>query len=208
MRTLVAIMVAGLLAAGCRTAALESGGLTYQPAPPPPTASHIPTGTLMLVRLNQSLTTDMNVGDTFTATVQEPLIAQNGQTVVPQGSVITGIITGVGGADRQSAIRLNFTHIDINGRSHPFTADIVSTHRLDERVDLSDVGRAAAIGAAAGAVLGAVIGPGRLRDALIGGALGAGAGTIISLGTGTGVERVLPAGTQMRIQTTQHVALN
>jgi hypothetical protein len=162
---------------------------------------------VLTVRLNDNLSTETtDVGDTFTVTVEEALVAQNGETVVPTGAVITGIITGVGGVREQAAIRLNFTRINVAGASHPFTADIVSTHRMDERIDPSDVGRAAVIGAAAGAVLGAVIGSGTLRDVLIGGALGAGAGTIISLGMG-GVEQVLPAGTHLMLQTRQQVDL-
>jgi hypothetical protein len=62
------------------------------------------------------------------------------------------------------------------------------------------------VGAAAGAVLGAIIGDGDLRDILVGGALGAGAGTIISLGRGD-IAHELPAGTHMLLQTTDRVEL-
>jgi hypothetical protein len=68
------------------------------------------------------------------------------------------------------------------------------------------VARGAATGAAAGAVLGAIIGGRDLDDIIKAGAVGAAAGTVISLGVGN-VEHVLPAGTRMTIQATQSVAL-
>jgi hypothetical protein len=54
-------------------------------------------------------------------------------------------------------------------------------------------------GVAAGAILGRSV-----RGALIGGVLGAGAGTAISLGTGN-VHASLPAGTPMTLELTQPV---
>jgi hypothetical protein len=61
-------------------------------------------------------------------------------------------------------------------------------------------------GAAAGAVVGAIIG-GSLKDILVGGALGAGAGTIISLGTGD-QQNSLPAGSELDLRVTQRVAMS
>jgi hypothetical protein len=69
-----------------------------------------------------------------------------------------------------------------------------------------DVREKAAVGAAAGAVLGAVIG-GSLKDILVGGVLGAGTGTIISLGMGD-LEASLPQGTEMTLRSTTRVAQN
>jgi hypothetical protein len=48
---------------------------------------------------------------------------------------------------------------------------------------------------------------GGLAGTLLGGALGAGAGTIISLGTGD-VDATIPAGHTMTIRTTDRLALN
>ena len=55
-------------------------------------------------------------------------------------------------------------------------------------------------------MLGAIVSGGDLDKILLGGALGAAAGTVISLGMGD-VEGVLPAGTTMQLQTTRTVAL-
>jgi hypothetical protein len=202
-------LAAGLGLGACQTMPAETTPATApMPAPPPPDASYIPAGTVLNVQLSNELsTTTARVGDTFTVTVTEPLIATNGQVVVPEGAVITGMVTGVGAVrdEEPAAIRINFLRINIGGISHPLTAEITSTHVPMQEDAGHDAARAAATGAVAGAVLGAIL-TGELRDALIGAALGAGAGTIISLGTGD-VEAVLPEGTRMTIRTFERISL-
>jgi hypothetical protein len=206
----VALSAGVLIVAGCAAAPVETGPVApAQPAPPPADARAIPARTLLDVRLDQELgTTASRVGDTFTATVEEPLIAANRQTVVPAGAVITGMVTGVGPvAEGQevAAIRLNFLRINIDGVSHPVSASIVGTRLPGAAQRPGDETQEIVTAAAAGAVLGAILG-GELRDMLVGAALGAGAGTVISLGTGE-AEAVLPAGTQLRLQTVDRVQL-
>ena len=89
-----------LLALGaCRSAEVQTGPpIGAQPAPP--TADAIPAGTLLQAELNQTIGTERNrVGDRFTATVTRPLVAQNGQTIVPEGALIHGVITGLDDSD-------------------------------------------------------------------------------------------------------------
>lgn len=201
----------GLGLAACQSAPVAT---TPEPVPMPAAAapgdaSAIPAGTMLDVRLETELnTTTSRVGDTFTVTVTEPLVAQNGQTVIPEGAVITGMVTGVGRATPSdpAAIRLNFLRISLGGVSHPLTAEIAGTSLPMEQEGADPTARAAATGAVVGAVLGAIV-TGSLRDALIGAALGAGAGTIISLGMGDDREAVLPAGTRMTLQTRDRVSL-
>lgn len=193
--------------AACRSAEVVSGPpIGAQPAPP--TADAIPAGTLMEVELNQTIGTERNrVGDRFTATATRALVARNGRTVVPEGALVHGVITGLDDSDRlgdQAAIRIDFERISFQGRSYPFSAEVVDTDVETERDGEAAV-TGAVVGAIAGAALGAVIG-GELRDILIGGALGAGAGTIISLGIGD-VEAELPAGTDMTLRTTRTLSL-
>jgi hypothetical protein len=209
MRAILAACVfAGLITTGCQTAqppVINRLDPSIQPAGPPPTATFVPAGTMLTVTLTTELSTrDSRVGDIFTATVKDALVAENGDVVVPSGSVITGLVTGVGKSGEQAAIRLNFTRINIKGTSHPFTAQITST-REPER-ETHDVARATVVGAVAGVVLGTIIGDGGLRDALIGGALGAGAGTIVSLGMG-GTDSELEEGTKLTLQTKDRVDL-
>jgi hypothetical protein len=205
-RTLATVAIV-CLAAACATApvAVEAPTTGQPAAAPPPNANSIPAGTVLNVRLTQELNTaQTRMGDTFTATVEEPLVAANGQTVIPQGSVITGMVTGVGATEEgQAAIRVNFLRIALDGISHPLSARVLDT--APPGGTLAPEAREIVTGAAVGAALGAVIG-GDLRTALIGGILGAGAGTIVSLGTGD-VEPVLPEGTLLRIQTRDLVDL-
>lgn len=211
MRRVMTAMLAGGLAAGCATAPVDRAPtVDAQPAPPPADARAVPAGTVLNVRLAQELnTTTTRAGDSFSVTVQEPLVARNGQTVIAEGTTISGMVTGVGATDQpdeQAAIRLNFLRINIDNVWHPISANIVSTQvPAGARTSDTDVARGAVIGAAAGAVLGTII-TGDLRDAIIGAVLGAGAGTIISLGMGD-VEPVLPEGTHMQIQTLDRIEL-
>ncbi|MEX0892974.1 MAG: hypothetical protein WEB88_12475 [Gemmatimonadota bacterium] len=208
-----AITALGLaLASGaCGGTAVETG--TPQPAPAPAaavvpqSAEFIPVGAHLEVELDETLTTDTETGSLFTATVKEPLVAQNGAVVVPEGTVLTGMVTGTedpDGLDEPGVIRLNFTRIALHGAAHPITGTIIDVDVDLEDRNWEDVAAKAGVGAAAGMVLGAIIG-GDLRDALIGGALGAGAGTIVSLGFGD--DAALPRGTDLTLQTTTPVDL-
>jgi hypothetical protein len=208
---LAAGLVVGLLFAGCaRQASVESTGDVAISASPTDARS-LPSGTTIDVRLDQEIgTKSSKVGDTFTATVQNAVMASNGATAVPAGSKVHGKVTGLDNSDRvgdQAAIRIDFERIVVNGTSSPFYAKVAATNLDTRGADTrNETLRKAGIGAAAGAVLGAVVSGGDLDKILLGGVLGAAAGTVISLGMGD-VEGVLPAGTTMQLQTTRTVAL-
>lgn len=205
---LIGVVSAAVLLGGCRTAAVETGPGPGPAQPAPPTADALPAGTLLRVRLDQTLSTDdSRVGQRFRTTVTESVVARNGQVVVPAGSVISGTVTGLDPSERlgdQAAIRLDFDRLDIGNRTYPYSADVVEA---DVRTtgEVSRAAERAAIGAIAGAALGAIIG-GDLAATLIGGALGAGAGTIISLGFGD-VDAELPEGTEMTLRTDRSIPL-
>ena len=204
-------LVSGLLLTGCaRQATVESAG-DVAISSSPTDARSLPSGTTLDVRLDQEIGTKSNkVGDAFTATVVNAVVAQNGQTAVPAGSKIYGKITGLDNSDRvgdQAAIRIDFERIEVSGHSHPLSAKVTATNLETRGADTRDETlRKAGVGAAAGAVLGAIVSGGDLDKILLGGVLGAAAGTVISLGMGD-VEGVLPAGTTMTLQTTRTVAL-
>ena len=210
-RSVPVVIIAGLTLAACaRQTRIESGGdVAVREAPV--NARTLPSGTTIDARLEREIGTKTSrVGDGFTATVDNAVLAQNGATVVPAGAKLYGTVTGLHSSERtgdQAAIRIAFERIEFNGQSHPFeakvTATALETRGQDSR---SETLKKAGIGAAAGAVLGGILSGGELDKILIGGALGAAAGTVISLGTGD-VEGVLPAGTRMTLQTTRTVAL-
>lgn len=204
-------LAAGLLLAGCaRQATIESAGDVAVSSTPADTRA-LPSGTALDVRLDQEIgTKSSKVGETFTATVENPVVAANGATAVPAGSKVYGKITGLDNSDRvgePAAIRVDFERIVVNGRSNDLHAKVTATNLETRGADTRDETlKKAGVGAAAGAVLGAVLSGGDLDKILLGGVLGAAAGTVISLGAGD-VEGVLPAGTRMTLQTTRTVAL-
>ncbi len=206
-----AAFIAGLLVAACaRQATIESTGDVAVSATPADTRT-LPPGTTIDVRLDQEIGTKVSkVGDTFAATVENAIVASGGGTAVPAGSKIYGKITGLDNSDRTgepAAIKVDFERLVVNGTSHPFYAKVTATDLQTRGADTrNETIQKAGVGAAAGAVLGAVLSGGDLDKILLGGVLGAAAGTVISLGTGD-VEGVLPAGTSMKLQTTRTVAL-
>jgi hypothetical protein len=206
-RSWAAATLSLFILAGCGST--QVGSDPIQPSPPSGAASRVvPVGTQIEVELDQTLSTDDNkVGDTFMATVKED-VTSSGRIIVPAGSKVGGIITGIDDSDRideQAAMRLAFNSITINGRMHAYSADVVDVDvDIADRTRIEDARKKAGLGAAAGAVLGAVIG-GSLKDILIGGVLGAGAGTIVSLGLGE-IESALPRGTDMTLRTTNQIS--
>jgi hypothetical protein len=209
MHTMVAVAAILSLGACSRATTVESSGDVAVPTPV--NANTLPTGSVINVTLDQQVGTKASkVGDTFSATVTDAIVASNGQTVVPAGSKVYGKVTGLqdsNNAGQKAAIRLDFERININGVERPFEANITATNLQTEGGDSrNETLKKAGIGAAAGAVLGAVIGGGDLAKILGGAAIGAAAGTVISLGTGE-VDAVLPAGSKMTLQTTQQVTL-
>jgi len=210
MSRITAFAVATLFALGaCGGGEFENGpGPTVQPAPLP-SANAIPRGTVMNVRLNETLKAERGeVGERFNATVITPLETTDGRTVVPAGSIVSGVVTGVDPSTREgdvAAIRVKFDRIQIRDRTYPFTADVIETRPRVTR-DESRILERAGIGAAAGAVLGAIVTGGELEGILVGGALGAGAGTIIALGVGD-VDPELDEGSVLTLRTTRNVQL-
>lgn len=211
-RTLT-LALAAVLALGACASAGGGEGAAGAPAPlpppdsvPPPTTTYLPRGTELRVRLDDTLSSERTrVGERFTVTVLDSLLTLQKQVVIPAGATITGLVTGIDDSDHagdEAYIRLNFVRLTLGKANHPFAAEIVGTQMTvregDE--DLADV----AVDAAAGA-LGAVL-AGDLRTAAEAAGLGAGAGTIISLGS-TGQEAILPAGTVFRIRTSAAISL-
>lgn len=176
----------------------------------PANARTLPTGTPMDLTLDQQLGTQTShVGDRFSATVVNPLIARNGRTAVPAGAKVWGHVTAVTPASNptQTAVLvLDFDSLTFNGRSTPFAASIMDTNLQTRGASTSQTLKTAAIGAAAGAALGAVLSGADRDKILIGAGLGAAAGTAISLGT-QGQNGVLPAGSRLTVHTTETVAL-
>ena len=166
-------------------------------------AMAVPTGTTFAVRLNQELSTQSNgVGDPFTATLSEPIVAGDGSTIIPAGATVRGRVTSVNKSDHvgeTAVIRLAFESISFGGRSYPLQASVVETNP-QKRTRQSTKEQAAKVGAsaAAGAIIGQVLGK-NTESTVKGAVIGAAAGTAIAMGTAD-VDVVLPSGSRMVIR--------
>jgi hypothetical protein len=214
MITKTKAMACGLLAllsaAACsRQVEVASGGEVASVTPV--NANTLPAGSTINARLNTALSTENSkVGDTFTLTVADNVVAQNGAVVVPAGATIEGRVAAVDDSDHpadKAYIQLQLHTLRFGGQSYSFGASVQSVASVEESSASSgQVARRAGTGAAIGAAIGAIISGGELDDIIKGGAVGAAAGTVISLGAGD-VEHRLPAGTMLTIRSTQSVAL-
>jgi hypothetical protein len=164
----------------------------------------------MTATINQAVGTAVSrQGDQFTATVTNAVIAQNGATAVPAGAMLFGRVTGLHGSSSptdQGVIRLDFDSIAFNNRAFPFDGNIsnVTVRNESGAASRTNAVRGAVAGGAAGAAFGAIVSGGDLSRVISTGILGAAAGTVISLGVGS-TDAVIPAGTTMRVTSTQEV---
>lgn len=136
----------------------------------------IPAGTLIPVRLGEQLTSEKNfAGDSFTATLDQPLIV-DGLAIAERGARVEGKVIAAEKAGRVRGtsqlsihlVRLNTAdgqRIELN--TEPFVKE--GTKSVGK--DAAKVGAAAGIGAAIGAIAGGG------RGAAIGAAVGGAAGT-------------------------------
>jgi hypothetical protein len=164
----------------------------------------VPMGSMLELALEMDLSTETNQpGDMFTATLQKPVVGQNGTVIIPSGASVRGRVTHVqksGRVGETAVLNLAFEGISWEDSRYPLEATVVQANpeRVSRSSTAEQVGKVAA-GAAAGALLGRVIG-GKNKDAIKGAVVGAAAGTAIALGTAD-VDAVLKKGSVMVIRT-------
>lgn len=147
------------------------------PPPPPPRQVTLNAGTLVRVRLIDGLTTQRNnSGDTFTGSLDQPLvvdglvIAERGARV--EGRVVTADKGGKVSGVASLAVQLTRIHLS-DGQTVSVQSDNFERHAEQTRgTDAAKVGGGAAIGA----IIGAIAGGGK------GAAIGAGAGGGVGAG--------------------------
>ncbi len=194
-RGATAALAAALLAAACAS----GGGFDVESGPSDgELADEVPAGTELNTELEDRLSvTESEVGDEFHLTVDERVV-RGGRVAVPAGALIHGRVTAVHaseGGDDRNVMKLEFYRIDIRGQSYDLDAEATKVDPETENVDaLEKIGG----GAAAGAVLGAIIDDDELRGAVIGGAVGAAAGTAVMLGTRR-EQGILARGSKVRL---------
>jgi len=164
-------------------------------APPPPRTVTIAAGTLLSVRLAETLDSGkLKAGDTFTATLDKPLIV-DGFIIADRGARVEGRVLEAEQAGRLRGVSSLSIHLT---RLHTSDGQVVQIPtdpfrkqgETSRGADAKKVGIGAGIGAAIGAIAGG--GKGAAIGAGIGGA--AGAGTVAAT---RGREVVLPVETRL-----------
>lgn len=142
--------------------------------PPPPRKISVPSGTLVAIRMIDSVDSETaHAGETFKASLDQPILVDN-ETVFPKGSDVYVKLAKVQAAGRvsgHSEIQLQLDRIFLGKTAYAVESNpYVSTGTGQG----GKTARSAGIGAAIGAAIGAIAGGG--KGAAIGGATGAGAG--------------------------------
>ena len=163
----------------------------------------IASGTNIALTADQRICTDSNkVGDTFTATVANPVVGSNG-AVIPAGTSISGHVTALGASKavgQTVTFSLAFDNLTVNGTGYPIDAALAGTPQLAQHRTTGAGTDAAKVGG--GAVVGALIGglvSHKVSGAVIGGAAGAAAGGGVAVATGK-FDACLPQGGKLNIQ--------
>ena len=179
--------------------------VTPAPAPAPAPAAapaRLESGDTLEASAASSITSKTNKpGETFTARIGQAVLAADGRTVIPAGSVVTLSIVALKPAPNKAAkdgtITLRAVSVAINGESHPLDADVTFVeHTLKSRGIGTSEAAKVGVGAAAGAILGKVVGGG--TGAAAGGVVGAAAGAAVAVESADR-DVVVPVGATIRM---------
>lgn len=210
-------MAAGVLLAlcGCSNSGTSSSGTSSgsnsggnsasAPAPAPPPPVEIAAGTTLTVTLDQDISTKTNSsGDSFAASLAEPVTVQ-GQQVLAAGTKAHGTITqaqAAGHVKGGAILALTLDSITVNGTKYA-----LETTQFEEAG--KGRGKRTAIGGGGGAAFGAIVGAlaGGGKGAAIGALAGGGAGTAGAAYTGKR-DISLPAETRLHFKLAKPVSIS
>jgi BON domain len=167
---------------GSSTANTTNTASTSAPAytpPPPPQPVTVAEGTMLAVSLIDPLSSESNkTGETFRASLETPLVGDDGRVAVPAGADVEGRIVDAKPSTHfsgSSNLALELTRITVGGKSYD-----IATNQWAKK------------GAGRGTRSAETIGGGAAVGALIGGLIGGGKGAAIGAGAGgaagTGVQ--------------------
>lgn len=211
---LVPTLGAALTAGACGTTASDrvDAPLASENGSPPRAALRsrnvtIPSGTSLPLALTNALASDTSsVEDAVSAELTRS-VTVDGRDVLPAGTLVTGIVTGVDDSNRvkgRAAIAFRFTSLRTGGERYDVDSTPVShVAPATKGEDAAKIG----IGAGAGAVIGGILGgkDGAAKGAAIGGGAGTGVvlatkGREVRLGPGTDVTTRLEAPLTIRVR--------
>jgi hypothetical protein len=176
-----------------------------EPRAPEPKTITLATGTIIPVRIGDTLTSEQNeAGDTFTGTLAEPLVV-SGLVIAERGARVDGRVTHVKRAGRVKGVAemnvalTRLTTAD-GQRIAINTAAFQALGKDETKKDVAKVAIASGVGAAIGAIAG------KGKGAAIGAGTGAAAGTGVVLMTRGGPAK-LPAETLIRFRLSNPVTV-
>jgi hypothetical protein len=157
-------------------------------APAAPSPRTLAAGTLIPAEMTDSINSRHDkAGKTVSARVSSDVKDRAGRVVIPAGSLVKLTVTALAPAENKSSKdgKLDFeaTSVTVNGRIYALDAEVDPVdHILKGRGvtggDVAKVGAGTAIGAIGGRIIG-----GNTKGAVIGGLVGAGAGTAVAVQT-------------------------
>lgn len=175
------------------------------PPPPPPPPVVVPAGTMLTVRLGQTLDSKTAAtGATFSAQMANP-VRINGATAIPEGSEVDGVVrqaTKAGKFKGAAVLSLELTSLTVNGEKHDIQTEDVTQQTKGKGKRTAGV---IAGGAGAGALIGGLAGGG--KGAGIGALAGAAAGTAGAAFTGNNRDITYPVESALTFKLVQPITL-
>lgn len=204
-----------------QTPTVDQSTAPAQPSTATTSVRTVAQGTEIAASLDQPLSTEKSkVGDTFTATVQQNVVAADGSAAIPAGAKIQGEVVEVEQGKMLPSVRgkgrlnMRFRSVTLpNSTVVPLNATLVSVHGTTRGASAGEEGEVSGgtsgkeaakkvgIGAAIGTVGGLIFGH-TLRGLLIGAA--AGGGWVLA---SEGKEVNLPAETGLKLRLEQNVSV-
>jgi hypothetical protein len=175
------------------------------PQPPPVRQVQIDSGATVAISMIDSIDSSMNqAGEVFHASLDQPLLDADGNTVVPKGADVYVRLASASSAGKmtgQSQLHLELVKLVYQGQTYPLVS---STYSQVGESRGKDTAKKVGAGAAIGAIIGGVIGGG--KGVAIGAAGGAGAGGVYQAST-KGEQVKVPSETKLNFQLEQPVTI-
>jgi hypothetical protein len=152
------------------------------PAPAPAPLPEVPAGTILSIRMNQTINVKhAEAGQPFTGTIVNPIVV-DGDTVIPSGAAAEGMVVSAhkrGHFKGQSVLQLTLTGLNVHGQHYRIdTSSLTRTKKGKGKRSAAFIGGGTGLGMLIGGVATGGVG------LLVGGLAGAGAGTGVAAFTG------------------------